>query len=681
MNRQDENLNLAFQTMKTQTIATLLLGTVLFTATFPVAATAANLSQLIADAAKWESGQSQEPLFQLEQLARDSASQPAQRAELEAALANLLAPTSTFEARRFACQQLAVIGSDASVPAIAKLLAEAETVGLACLAFGNRPSAAANETLRAALTTAQGPGRLQLIATLGNRRDPQAVAPLTGLAREADLTVAQTAIRALGKIADASAYSAIAALRAGANPALEGALADASLRCADELVRAGDCKGAAAIYEPLIASTQPEHVRRGAFAGLLRCDRDGAEQRILQTLGSSDDLLKPVAIGAVRELPSKTASATFGKELPKLPVEQQVWLVESLAARGDSAAQTAIATALTASADPGVRQAAAQALGRIGDARSVKPLAQALATVSSETEANTIVAALAGLPAGRGTDKAMLGELKAAQGKERAQLVAALGARRSPAVYDALLNETEHADPAVAKAAYRVLAKATTWATLPALVKKFIAIRDDSRRADAEMYMEQAVLNVEQPADRSAAVCVWLPRVTELQTRLALLRLLPACGDDRALRALKDAWGDPEAQVREVAISALAEWPDAAAWEMLAYICRNPENPAQHTTALRGLARLFSEFTAQPGKLPAIPAGELLASATSDADLKLILGTIGGAADPDVLRLVLPLLGKPAVRAEAEVAVKKLAEAVKARHPELAKEALSRLAK
>jgi hypothetical protein len=39
----------------------------------------------------------------------------------------------------------------------------------------------------------------------------------------------------------------------------------------------------------------------------------------------------------------------------------------------------------------------------------------------------------------------------------------------------------------------------------------------------------------------------------------------------------------------------------------------------------------------------------------------------------------LPLLNNSGVRAEAEVAVKKIAEAIKAQHPQVAQEALNRL--
>ena len=59
---------------------------------------AADLNQLVAAAAKYESGQSVEPLQALEQLVRDSANKPALRVELSNAMIKLLGPGSTFEA-------------------------------------------------------------------------------------------------------------------------------------------------------------------------------------------------------------------------------------------------------------------------------------------------------------------------------------------------------------------------------------------------------------------------------------------------------------------------------------------------------------------------------------------------------------------------------------------------------
>ena len=54
-------------------------------------------------------GQSREPFRRLEELVRQPS--PGVRKQLEAGLVRLLAPASTFEARRFACKQLGIIGS------------------------------------------------------------------------------------------------------------------------------------------------------------------------------------------------------------------------------------------------------------------------------------------------------------------------------------------------------------------------------------------------------------------------------------------------------------------------------------------------------------------------------------------------------------------------------------------
>ena len=77
-----------------------------------VSVSAADLSQAVTEAARYESGASVEPLLMIEKAVRESASDPARRAEVEKNLIKLLAPASTFEARRFACTQLAVIGGE-----------------------------------------------------------------------------------------------------------------------------------------------------------------------------------------------------------------------------------------------------------------------------------------------------------------------------------------------------------------------------------------------------------------------------------------------------------------------------------------------------------------------------------------------------------------------------------------
>jgi len=69
----------------------------------------------------------------------------------------------------------------------------------------------------------------------------------------------------------------------------------------------------------------------------------------------------------------------------------------------------------------------------------------------------------------------------------------------------------------------------------------------------------------------------------------------------------------------------------------------------------------------------------LLSNVHGQAETKLILGALSGAANPGALQLVIPLLSDSSVRPEAQAAVKRIAEAIKAEHPQAAAEALQKL--
>jgi hypothetical protein len=69
----------------------------------------------------------------------------------------------------------------------------------------------------------------------------------------------------------------------------------------------------------------------------------------------------------------------------------------------------------------------------------------------------------------------------------------------------------------------------------------------------------------------------------------------------------------------------------------------------------------------------------LLQAAGQEADRKLVLGALGGVAEPEALELAIAQLDYPGVRAEAELAVKRIAEAIKDEYPNEAQEALKRI--
>lgn len=665
--------------MHSRTLATLGACSIALAVALPLRAqTSADLPKLIAEAARYESGQNIEPLQKLEQLLRDSVGKRALRAELEAAMVKLLAEAATFEARRFACQMLAVVGTDASLPALAELLKDDQTVGIACLALSGQQSPKAIELLRNALPSAQGRSRLQILGALGSHRDAQSVAALAQLARDADAAVADAAILALGKIGTAEAHAAILALRKEARPELAGTVTEATLRVAEQRAAAGDRQAASAIYSEMLQPTAPTNLRRGALAALLEMDQDGGQQRILDTIAGGDMVLVPVAIARVAALKSDGASARFAAELPKLPPAAQVWMIGALASRGDAAARSAIRAEVFA-ADPAVRRAAVAAVSRLEDASAVPLLAKLLSGATSPEELQDVELALGTLRGGAATDEALVAELRRSCADAKVRLFSVLARRGARAAVPALLAEAGGADPAMVRPALQALGKLAAAEDFSPLVEKLVSLKAADARGDAESAVARAMAKVNDVARRSEVLRAALANASDVETRCSLLRLLPKAPDASALAALEAAGKDPQPRIRDAAVRALADWPEASGWDTLLAILRRPENDAHRALALRALVRLAGALNAKPDAALVQRYRQLLDVARGDDELKLILSALAGAAHPDALEPALALLAHAGVRAEAELAVTKIAEAIKAQHPQAAEAALARL--
>ena len=660
--------------MRIRTFAALLCS---LTLGLPLGARAAgdDLSKLVTELSKYESGQNIEPVQKIEQLLRDSVARPALKGELEAAMQKVLASESTFEARRFACQILAVVGTDASLPAVTTLLAKEDTVGIGCLALSGRRSPNVNKALRDALGSARGAARLQLVIALGNHQDPEAVGALAQLAADKDPAVARIAICSLAKIRTPAARAAVAALGKQAPPC---AATEATLRTAEQLVAAGDRKGAAAIYARLLGPATPANVRRGALSALFVIDADGGTQRILEILQGTDPVLVPVAIARVSRLKPEGTSQTFAALLPKLAPAAQAWLIEALASRRDAAALAAARTQLSAT-DAGVRRAAILAVGRLDDASAVPALMKILAVSGSADEQQDVEMALGTLRGAAATDKALVAEMKTLSGDAKIRLFSILARRGARAAVPPLLVEAGGADVATAQAAYRALGRLAAGSDLPAILQKLVALGAADARDDAESAAARAMAKIANPAQRTLAVRAVLAKTSDVEARCSLVRLLPVAADATALAAINAARTDKEPRVRDAAVRALAAWPDTTGWDALLVVFTKPENARHRALALRALVRLSGELNAKPDAALIGRYRQLLAGAASDDDRKLILSTLAGAAHADALELAVPLLSRPAIRAETELAVKKIAAAVQAEHPQAAQAALAKL--
>lgn len=629
-------------------------------------------------AARYESGGDVLPLRQIEQWVSQSPGNEALRIETENGLVELLRGDATFEARRFACQQLAVIGREACVPALAAMLDSSETVGIACLALTGNPSPRASAVLRRRLERASGLDQAQIAHALGVRQDGRAVAALSRLARSGTPAVAEAAVIALGQIGTGPAQETLAGLRRGGAASLHRAVADASLQVADQLLARGNRRAAANLYTELMATGQPDDIRRGALGGLLRLDPDGGEERMLRVLSGRDETLKPVAIAALPELQRQNASEKFALTLPGLAPFDQILLVQALSQRGDAAARTAVRGQLR-NPNAEVRLAAIQAEGADGNSDSVPALAHALLEFNAPADQRAIELALSRLPGGNDVDRALAAQLRNRMAGPKTPFLAALVRRAHPESLRLFLAEAASPDPATAKLAFQGLSRVAGPDDLAPVLKALGGLRADGVLEDAQAAVGQVLRRAVTPARASAAVRDALKAAPGFEGQQRFLPLLAGCPDAEGLALVETAAKASDAPTRNLGLRTLADWPEISAWTPLAAAYGEAASETERILALRGLARLLGEQNAKPDAQLIARYRDLFASAKGDSDRKLVLGALAACAHPDALTLAVEQLASPGVRAEATFAVKNIASLIKAQHPQAAEAALQKL--
>ncbi len=159
-------------------------------------------------------------------------------------------------------------------------------------------------------------------------------------------------------------------------------------------------------------------------------------------------------------------------------------------------------------------------------------------------------------------------------------------------------------------------------------------------------------------ADRSDAVAasalIAIAGHEEETLRLKAIAALSELGGEEALRTVRDALDDPDADVRQAALQSLAGWTDASPLPILLNVARKSESEEERILALRGMAAL-----ALAAKLDEAAPSALLSA------LKLVAER---AANGDA-------------NEEAVLAAVQIAQALAASHPDHVRGALDTFAK
>ena len=589
---------------------------------------------------------------------------PQRQAAEQSILKLLISTSATRDAKEFACRQLLIVGSNASIPALEPLLQDKDLAHVARLALGRlaltSPDAAA--ILRAALKTTTGDLRIGVINSLGELHDPAAINDLRAIAlNPADAPAATAAVVALGKIRGATDASlGISAAQEGpAASAVRSEADHALLAAAERLLAADKRESAAAVFQVVHNAAPSGPVKTAALRGLLLTRGPAATEALVTAIKAPDLTAARQAIAFTRLIPKDIQlSKTLVELLPTLPPERQETLVRALGVRPDDIATAAILEAATFD-KPLVRVAALDTLGDVGGASAVTVLATAAVKGGDDQKAaREALLRLSGDAIGGQISTAI--DVPATPPKVKAELVRALAGRRTPGATERLFTLAK-TDPEadVRREAIAGLGSLAGPADLKPLIDLAVTPKDPGDRGPFEDALAAAF---RRSGDAKAATALVAGVVTgaPADARPPLVRLYKAAASPEALAALRPLLTDPDKQVADAAVRTLADWPDPAAADDLLGVVKTSDSKTHQVLALKGYIRLTGAIDKQS---PGAPAKQLamyqaaLDLAQRPDEKRQILSGLANLATPEALALSEKLLTDTTVTAEAAQAV------------------------
>jgi HEAT repeat protein len=513
------------------------------------------------------------------------------REALSKALAAKLSAAPNPLAKEWLIRQLQHAGRAEAVPALVAALADTDAKVAECArrALQKNPAPEAAVALRDALAKAATPqARIAMINALAARGDTASVPAIAKFVADADESLALAAAAALGDLGGPDALKALSAQRPKVHGRMALTVLDAILRCADAMVVAGQAEAAYAVYKDVLDASPPESMRSAALRGMVTAQPAKAADLVASALKNPAAGLYNAAMGLVPDVPGRDATAIFAKVLPDLPPLMKERLVLALGERGDPAAKPQVLECLKSESDA-VRAAAVQAIGSLGGPEDVGLLAQMSAEAQGDN-AKVVYSSLLRLR-GEAVDGAILKALDSAAVPVKLVLIRALADRSASQAVPALLTVAEGADKAVAAEALKALAVLGDVKILDRLVAVISQTPEDAVRQAAEGAAITICDRTDDKAACEKPVVGALPGPST-PVRCSLVRVLGHVGTAPALDAARAQMATADAEVNDCTVRTLAAWPNAGPLDTLLEVARTSDSPARQVIALRGYVRL-----------------------------------------------------------------------------------------
>ena len=553
--------------------------------------------------------------------------------------------------KALACKNLAIHGSDESVPDLAKLLSEEKFASWARIALEAIPGPAAGEALRQASESLDGKLLIGTINSIGVRRDAKSVETLIVRLGDKDLDVASAAAVALGRIGNEDATKSLRPLLASAPAGVRSAVAEGCVLCAERLHSAGKSAEAVQIYDEVRKAELPKQrlieATRGAI--LARNPKEGLPL-LMEQFQSPDKVFFQLALGTAREFPGSDVDQALASELAKsskTAPDRAAIIVQAMADRPKTVVLAAVVKAAESGPKP-VRLSAIGALARVGDVSCLPLLLES--ALDADEELAQVAKTTLGDIAGNGIDAQIVALLAKAEGKKYPLLIQLVGKRRIQAIA-ALLKAMDHADKTVRGAALTALGETVTLKNLPVLITQAMTPKRADDAPIAQQALKAASIRMPDREACAAELTTALDR-SPAATKTVLLEIISDVGGTKALETVGASASSKDPLLQDVGSRLLGKWNSVDAAPVLLDLAKTSQDVKYQLRGLRGYIGLVRKFPMADAERAEM-CQKAFDAAKQPAEQKLVLDVVKRHPGIETLKFAIKTIKVEGLKEEA----------------------------
>jgi HEAT repeat protein len=568
--------------------------------------------------------------------------------EKEKELLAVLRSDAPSSEKAIACKLLAIHGSNAAVPDLAKLLTDPQLASWSRIALEVIPGKAADEALRKAVGLLKGRLLVGTINSIGVRKDSQAVKLLMNHLKGKDIDVASAAAVALGRIGNSDAANTLRKSLALGSDKVRSAVAEGCILCAEKYLSEGKPVVATEIYNEVRQANVPMQRILEATRGAILAQNDKGIPLLLEQFRSSNKELFEIALSTAREFPGSKVDQALAKEMVSAKPERAALIIQAMADRKE----TVVLIAILKAAGEGpkkVRLAAITALGRVGDVSCLSDLLDI--AIESDSDISQTAKATLAILTGKKVDTQIVELLPKTEGKMYPLLIELVGMRRINAIPN-LLKALNHSDKVVRSAALTSLGETVTPKELHVLISQVITPKHTEDVPVAQKALKAASIRMPDREVCAAELTEAFGQSSSVPTKSSLLKIMGAVGGTKALATIGLAAKSNDSQLQDVSSRLLGVWMTIDAAPVLLDLAKTAPSEKYKVRALRGYIRITRQFII-PIQKRAEMCQKAFEASQRTAEKNLVLDVLKRYPSLKTLKLAISALQDPELNEKA----------------------------